>query len=63
MGTAFSQMAWLPVLRALGTRPFFGNRLYVAGTAKVFDTQGQLIDESTRERLRTYLANFVTFCK
>jgi len=63
MGTAFAQTAWLPVLRALGTRPFFGNLLYVAGAAKVFDTQGQLIDESTRERLRTYLVNFATFCK
>lgn len=24
MGTPFSQTAWLPVLRTLGTRPFFG---------------------------------------
>jgi len=62
MGTAFAQTAWLPVFRALGARPFFGNLLYVAGAAKLFDGKGLLTDEDVRARLRTYMSNFALFC-
>lgn len=55
MGTTFSQTAWLPVLRTLGTRPFFGKTLYVSGAAKVFDADGKLTDKDLRERLRVYV--------
>src|SRR5204863_199471 len=34
-GTALAQTAWLPVLRTLGTRPWWGSRLMVSGAAKV----------------------------
>jgi chromate reductase, NAD(P)H dehydrogenase (quinone) len=61
MGTTFSQTAWLPVLRTLGTRPFFGKTLYVSGAAKVFDPQGQLADKDLRERLRVYMEQFAAF--
>jgi chromate reductase len=61
MGTTFSQTAWLPVLRTLGTRPFFGKTLYVSGAAKVFDPQGQLTDQDLRERLRVYMEQFAAF--
>ena len=47
MGTAFSQTAWLPILRTLGTRPFFGKMLYVSNAGKIFDAQGR------RERYAT----------
>jgi len=61
MGTTFSQTAWLPVLRTLGTRPFFGKTLYVSGAAKVFDTEGRLTDKELRERLRVYMEQFAAF--
>jgi chromate reductase len=61
MGTTFSQTAWLPVLRTLGTRPFFGKTLYVSGAAKLFDPQGQLADQDLRERLRVYMEQFTAF--
>src|SRR5437867_12957750 len=34
-GTALAHAAWLPVLRTLGTLPWFGPRVYVSNTAKV----------------------------
>lgn len=61
MGTAFSQTAWLPILRTLGTRPFFGKTLYVSGAAKVLDAEGRLIDKDLRERLRVYMDQFAAF--
>jgi NAD(P)H-dependent FMN reductase len=61
MGTTFSQTAWLPILRTLGTRPFFGKTLYVSGAAKVFDAEGRLIDAVLRERLRVYMEQFAAF--
>jgi NAD(P)H-dependent FMN reductase len=63
MGTTFSQTAWLPVLRTLGTRAFFGKTLYVSGAGKVFDAGGQLTDAALRERLRAYVEAFVAFVK
>ena len=61
MGTTFSQTAWLPILRTLGTRPFFGKTLYVSGAAKVFDAEGRLTDAALRERLRVYMEQFAAF--
>lgn len=61
MGTTFSQTAWLPVLRTLGTRPFFEKSLYVSGAAKIFDAEGKLIDKDLRERLRIYMEQFAAF--
>lgn len=58
-GTVLSQTAWLPVLRVLGTRPYFGHVLYVANAADVFDAEGRLVAEDVRERLRKYLEGFV----
>jgi NAD(P)H-dependent FMN reductase len=60
-GTIQSQAAWLPVLRALGMRPWFGQLLYVGGASKVFDPAGRLADEAIRKRLRNYLHGFVEF--
>src|SRR5215212_9110948 len=38
-GTILSQNAWLPVLRTLGTKPWFGGRLMVSRAQSVFDDQ------------------------
>jgi NAD(P)H-dependent FMN reductase len=60
-GTALAQIAWLPVLRTLGMRPWFGGALYVPNAGKAFDAEGRLVDEADRERLRRYLEGFVEY--
>ena len=58
-GAVLSQAAWLPVLRTLGTRPWFGGRLALPNAAKLFDADGHLTDAETRERLKAFMAGFV----
>lgn len=60
-GTNLAQAAWLPVLRTLGTLPFFGARVQVSSAAKVFDEHGALIDATVRGQLTRYMAGFVQF--
>lgn len=60
-GTLLSQTAWLPALKTLGTRAFFGARLQVSRAGNVFDASGSLVDEQVREQLRKFLAGFVKF--
>lgn len=62
-GTILAQASWLPVLRTLGTRPWFGGRLTVSGAGKVFDAEGQLVDEEIHAQLRTFMAGFVEFIR
>jgi chromate reductase, NAD(P)H dehydrogenase (quinone) len=61
-GTLLSQTAWLPVLKTLGTNPWFGGRLQVSRAGDVFDTDSNLVDERVREQLRKFLRGFVAFC-
>lgn len=61
LGTVLSQAAWLPVLRILGTRPWFGPRLAVGRSANVFDEQGNLKDPLIEEQLKQCLAGFAGF--
>lgn len=60
-GTILAQNAWLSVLRALGAQPWSEGRLMVSRAATVFDEEGRLADETTRERLRHVLDGFVNF--
>jgi NAD(P)H-dependent FMN reductase len=60
-GTRLAQNAWLPVLRTLGTRPWFGRQLYVAGAAQVFDAEGRLVDETIKKLLSEFMIRFATF--
>lgn len=60
-GTILSQVAWLPVLRTLGTEFWTGGRLQVARAKDVFDADGRLVDDKIRERLEKFLAEFVDF--
>ncbi len=62
-GTILSQVSWLAVLRALGTRLWFGRTLYVSDASHVFDESGELIDQVTRNRLQAYLAGFSEFVR
>lgn len=60
-GTILAQNAWLPVLRTLGTRPWFEGRLMVSRAGGLFDRDGALTDDETRSRLAGFLAGFAAF--
>jgi chromate reductase, NAD(P)H dehydrogenase (quinone) len=62
-GTVLSQAAWLPVLRTLGTRPWWGRRLLVPRANEVFNESGVLIDEAVKKKLQQFLSGFVEFAK
>jgi chromate reductase len=60
-GTLLSQAAWLPVLRTLGTRPWFGGRLQVSHANTKFDETGNLKDDELRQQLAAFLKGFAEF--
>lgn len=60
-GTVLSQSAWLPVLRTLGTKPWFGGRLLVSRAQTVFAEDGSLRDEAVKKQLEQFLYGFVEF--
>jgi chromate reductase len=62
-GTILSQNAWLPVLCTLGTRPWFGGRLLVSRAGTVFDEAGRIVNDTTKEQLRHFIENYVTFVR
>jgi chromate reductase len=62
-GTILSQNAWLPVLRTLGTQPWFEGRLMVSRAQKVFDENGALTDQAVQEQLKQFVEGFVRFVK
>lgn len=61
LGTVNAQQAWLPVLRAFRTRPWFGATMTVSRAHELFDNDGRLADNETRRRLEDYLRGFVAF--
>ena len=60
-GTLLAQAAWLPVLRTLGTAPWFGGRLMVSRAGSVFDGAGELVDAQVRDQLADFIAGFAAF--
>jgi NAD(P)H-dependent FMN reductase len=62
-GTLLSQNAWLPVLKTLGTRPWFGQSLYLGGAHKLFDPAGALADDDSRKRVQGFVAGFAEFVR
>jgi chromate reductase, NAD(P)H dehydrogenase (quinone) len=62
-GTTLAQAAWLPVLRTLGTQPWFGARLLVPRVASAFDEGGALKDAAVEEQLKQFLAGYVAFVR
>lgn len=60
-GTRLAQGSLLPMLRALGTRPWWGRQLYVAAAAQVFDPEGRLMDDVVRKLLTEFLSGFAAF--
>jgi NAD(P)H-dependent FMN reductase len=57
-GTQLAQNAWLPVLRTLGTAPWFEGRRMVARACEVFDADGLIVDAGIERRLRGFVAGF-----
>ena len=62
-GTILAQGAWLPVLRTLQARQWFGGRLQVSRAGKVFADDGGLADDDIRDRLEKFLAGFTEFVR
>lgn len=60
-GTILAQNAWLPVLRTLGTRPWWGGRLMVSRAGHVFNEAGEMTDEAMKTQLRQFLDGFVAW--
>jgi chromate reductase, NAD(P)H dehydrogenase (quinone) len=60
-GTILAQEAWLPVLRTLGTRPWFGGRLLVSRAGNVFNDAGEIVDEKIKAQLQLFMHGFVNF--
>ena len=61
-GTIMGQDAWLPVLRGLRARLWTGGRLMISGAGRVFDADGNVIDETVQQRLNEFLDGFAKFC-
>ena len=62
-GTILAQSAWLPVLRTLRTRTWFGGRLMVSRAGGAFDGEGRLVDDKVRAQLRDFVAGFARFAE
>ena len=60
-GTILSQNAWLPILRTLQTRHWFGGRIMVARAGTVFDANGALTDDAIKKQLQQFMQGFVQF--
>ena len=60
-GTAFSQYAWLPVLRVLGSQVWSGRLMWVSGAMNKFDQEGNLVDNGVKKQLTKYMSGFVDF--
>ena len=60
-GTAFSQYAWLPVLRVIGAQVWSGRLMWVSGAMGKFDKEGNLTDEKVSKQLARYMEGFTDF--
>jgi chromate reductase, NAD(P)H dehydrogenase (quinone) len=61
-GTRMAQVAWLPVLRTLGTS-FFPDSLFVPQAGSVFDASGAMVDPKTAQYAEKWMTKFVAFAR
>ena len=57
-GTILSQNAWLPVMRTLGMKPWFGGRLLVSRAHQVFGDGGEITDVRLQEQIQQFVQGF-----
>jgi chromate reductase len=57
-GTVLAQNGWLPILRTLKVELWSEGRMLVSRAGGLFDSEGNLIDESTRETLSGVVAGY-----
>lgn len=57
-GTILAQSAWLPVLRTLGTRPWFGGRLLISRAHQIFGEDSEINDDGVKEQIRRFVEGF-----
>src|SRR5262245_25517185 len=62
-GTRLAQTAWLPVLRALGARPWFGHSRLVPNANHAFDGAGQIVDEKLSGLVTSYVGGLAAFAQ
>ena len=62
-GTTQAQTHWLQVLRTLRTQPWFEGRMMVSHASKLFDQDGNLTDDATRETLGDFVKGFTASLK
>lgn len=62
-GTVQSQDALLSVFRAFGSDFWMAGRLMVSRAGTVFDADGHLVDDKTREQLQRFVLGFVDFVR
>jgi len=62
-GTVLSQAAWWPVLRTLGTKPWWGDRLLVSKGDQVFGENGEILDQGVRDHLKKFVVGFAEFAR
>jgi chromate reductase, NAD(P)H dehydrogenase (quinone) len=62
-GTVMAQSAWLPVLRTLGTKSWFGGRLLLSRAQTLFDSVGNLTDAASQQQLRQFIQSFADFVR
>jgi chromate reductase len=60
-GTRLAQAAWLPTLRALQMKPWYGKSLFVDHASAVFDAEGKITDEKIRKLLTEFVAGFAAY--
>lgn len=60
-GTILAQGAWLPILRTLGTLPWFGAKLQIADAGHAFDEEHRLVDPRVRGELTRFVEGFARF--
>lgn len=58
-GTVLAQDAWWPVLRTLGTRPWFEGRLMLGRARDLFDEDGNLTDAESQDKVEDFVKGFL----
>ncbi len=62
-GTRNAQAAWMSVFRYLRMRPWLDQWLFIDHGRQRFEDGGGLVDEATREQLKSFVNGFSAYCE